>query len=154
MNGLSSSLDSNVIAQYAGKYLLNTRDTIQIHFDEFDRLITEYKTPEAFQLLLTEGAENPEEIENYNNKTKNMLEGLFAENYTLIADAWDMDAIEFENNSGKMWKNQATDNGGFDKIEIIGTAARRGANVFITIASLSNSCRCRRYDDRFCREIR
>ncbi len=136
MNGLNASLDSNVNMQYAGKFLLNKKDTIQVHFDEFDRLITEYTSPEVFQLLLLDGTEKAPEIENYNNKTKNMLEALFTKDYTLIAKAWDMDAKEFEDNAGKMWQNQAEESGGFDKIQIIGTAARRGANAFITVANI------------------
>ena len=137
LRGINEVPDPVLAKDYTGKYTLENNAAVSVQFDEFDRLIIQFNSKEAFDVLLTDGSETREFVSKYNEKTSKMLNGLFAGNYDLIATAWDTPSEEFANGPGRMWEETAAENGGFSNVEILGSASRRQMNAYITLAKIN-----------------
>lgn len=117
-------LDERLLRDYAGTYGLSTGAEFKVDFDENDTLKTSFTAAALVSLFSASGRESSDEASRYDQKTKTMLSGALAGEFTALAAAWDEPIDEVKARASIYWGGKKSRFGEIKAVEVLGTVDR------------------------------
>jgi CubicO group peptidase (beta-lactamase class C family) len=135
LQGKFKALPENLTQQYSGIYQLASGAKINVSIDENSQLKAELADSEVVKLLLSNGKEEADICEKYNQKVKNFLTKLLTGDFSALAEARDAPLVEVEKRAKPFWDTQKQQLGEAQGVEILATVKR--PQIYLTFAKIN-----------------
>jgi hypothetical protein len=122
--GRVRALDERLLGDYTGTYRLPAGAEFKVDFDENDTLIASFTAAALVPLFSASGRESNEVTSRYDQKTKAMLSGALAGEFTALAAAWDEPFDEVKARASVYWGGKKNRFGEVKAVEVLGTVDR------------------------------